>query len=342
MDKALIFSGSSAFQELFTNQLESMLESPQLGAFILVLANASMENNMLDRLKPALEHRFDQIDNQLKDSKDEQLNSLPADDLDVFRSLQHTGLDHLSSTRYRNCNPWQLQFNQLRSFRPARNSDKAITELYQAFDEQAFHFNKPFLQDEILWQGELAECPVKLMYNKFPFADYHGILVVDPNAGKSQFLNQQACLQVDKIIDEISHLTGIGLAYNSLGGGASVNHQHWQLFLSSRPYPIESSNWLHNGGNHSYPLSISSFGSASQCWKRIDELQSIHRAFNLFIRPGRVYLIERKNQGSYISPQWTSGLAWSECAGHFTLADEQGFDRLENEALRSTLAKLAT
>lgn len=342
MNKTSVFSDTSAFREVFTVKLESMLESPQLGAFILVLANASMEKNMLDRFQSALKHRFDQIANQLASSTDEQLYSLPIDDLNVFHSLQQTGLDQLGSAHYRDCGPWTLQFNQLRSFRPARNSDKAITELYQAFNPQAFHFNKPFLQDETLWQGDLANSQVKLMYNKFPFTDYHGILVIDPDAEKPQFLHQQDCMKLDRMISEISRLDGLGLAYNSLGGGASVNHQHWQLFLSSRPYPIELSSWRHNGGNHSYPLAVSCFESFSQCWDKIDELQSINKAFNLLIRPGRVFLIERKNQGNYISPQWISGLAWSECAGHFTLADMERFNCLENETLLATLAKLAT
>jgi hypothetical protein len=342
MDKAPIFSSTSHFNGLFIDKLGAMLESPQIGAFILVLANASMEKNMLGQLYSSLKLRFDQIANQLNSLADEELDQLPVDDLNVFRSLEKIGLEQLNTTHYRESLPWQLQFNQLRSFRPARNSDKAIMELYQAFNEQAFHFNKPFLNDETLWQGDLAASQVKLMYNKFPFAGYHGILIVEPDALKPQFLSRRDCQVMDQMIDEMSGLSNLGLAYNSLGGGASVNHQHWQLFLSAKPYPIESSTWRHNAGQQPYPLLVNKFESVSQSWARINELQSINKAFNLFIRPGCVYLIERKNQGSYVSPSWTSGLAWSECAGHFILADPEGFESLENESILTTLSKLAT
>jgi len=189
-------------------------------------------------------------------------------------------------------------------------------------------FNKPFLSREILWQGKLRNIPVRILYNKFPFADYHGLLVIEPEQQKPQFLQRQDIVKTQQILSEIANLQGVGLAYNSMTAYASVNHQHWQMFLSELAYPIEHTNWAHNSGTTHYPLRVECFRSITDAWPQIDRYQQSNSGFNLFVRADKTYLVKRKKQGQYQHSKWTSGFAWSEIMGNIMTTNLQDYEQL--------------
>jgi hypothetical protein len=323
-----IFSSSSYFKQQFVQQLQKMTVIDEFGIFILVLANALSRPEIYQSLSTDLSNRFVHLKQKLSGLSTGEREQIPADDLSVFTALSRINFNELSLSISKNTGIWQLQYNPLRGYRPARNSHKKIDKLYQSFDPDSFHFNKPFLSREILWQGKLSNIPVRLLYNKFPFADYHGLLVIEPEQLKSQFLQRQDIDNVQQVLSEISNLEGIGLGYNSMAAYASVNHQHWQMFLSEQAYPVEHTYWAHNSGPASYPLSVECFNCITDAWPQIDRYQQSNSSFNLFVRPDRTYLVKRKKQGQYQHSQWTSGFAWSEIMGNIMATNQLDYEQL--------------
>ncbi len=335
-----MFESTEHFQQYFIESLEELLTVDELGAFILVLANAYTRQDILSHLGSTLKIRFDGLTRQIQKSSEAELQRLPADDVSVFLQLQDLGYEQLEATKHRYIGPWQLQYNPLRSFRPPRKSQLKIEHIYQPFDDQSFHFNKSFLTKEILWQGEVNGVNTRLLFNKFPFADYHGILLLDAELNKPQYLNQEDCQQLQQIQEGLGELKGLGLAYNSLGAYASVNHQHWQWFINKKAYPVELAAWRHNGGKTAYPVEIEVFEQLTGAWPRIESLQNKNQAFNLLVRPDKTYLAPRKNQGMFDSVEWAHGLAWSEVMGNFTAFLKETYNMLEETHIDQALTRI--
>ncbi|MBC8210644.1 MAG: hypothetical protein H8E21_06205 [Gammaproteobacteria bacterium] len=328
-----VFHSSQQFKQHFIQQLQAMTAQQELGVFILALANAISNAHIYQALAGALAAQFEHIKKQLAQSSSTSMQALPPDDLSVFNALSQLDLSALPLASSKKLQHWQLQFNPLRGFRPARNSQSRVDSIYQPFSHHGFHFNKPFLARETLWQGTLASARVRILYNKFPFADYHGLLLINPELNKPQFLQQQDCVEVQQAMLEMAAVEDIGLAYNSLGAFASVNHQHWQLFVSERDYPVEHIRWSHNNGSQAYPLSVHCFPSLIEAWPVIDHYQQTQQSFNILLRAHKVYLLERKKQGEYPHSDWTSGFAWSEVMGNIMTTRERDFQQLTAQAI---------
>jgi len=337
-----LFRSPAALRAAFEQGLDGLLHHDLLGAFILVLANASLEREMLERLRKPLETAFDRWCARFERGDQDALTAA-ADDQAVFKRLREFGLENLAATRSRRLGVWEIQFNQLRAFRPVRMSGTPVTELRRPFDPGGFHFNRPVLNREILWEGELCGAPVRLLYNKFPFAALHGLLVPYPEAGRPQFLERQDHALLWEIGRALgARLPGVGFGYNAHGAHASVNHLHFQMFLRpSGAYAIESGRWRHNGGSLSYPLDVQRHDDPDRAWAALCELHAAGICYNLLYRPGRVYLVPRAMQGSYRHSDWTGGFAWSEVAGTVTTSDIAAFDRLTTRDIEAEVARLA-
>jgi hypothetical protein len=336
------FGSRAQLREAFEAGLLRMLEGDSLGAFILVLANASFEDGMSDRLRKPLAAAFERW-SQAATAGDPAYQGAAADDVTVFEQLRQLDLDSLGVTRWRRLGPWEAQFNPLRALRPARVSGARVDALSRPFDPQGFHFDKPFLRDEILWEGRMRGVAVRLLYNKFPFAELHGLLVPDPSAGRPQFLSADYHRLIWAITGDLATgLPGVGFGYNAFGAFASINHLHFQMFERSQgEYPIESPLWRHNGGTRAYPLPVMCFDDLAAAWRALADCQSQNLAFNLLYRPGRLYLVQRALQGHYRHSLWTAGFAWSELAGSVTVVREEDFERLDGAAIEAELGRLA-
>ena len=337
-----VFSSTSALRHAFERRLIELLEQDELGVFILVLANASFERSTFDRLHQPLASTFARWVERLE-SGDRLALAAPADDVEVFKRLRRLGFERLAVTRWRRLGPWEVQFNQLRALRPPRASHAVIERLNKPFDPGGFHFDKPFLRKEIFWEGELAGAPVRLLYNKFPFAELHGLLVPHPGGGRPQFLTaEDHALVWETALQLGQHLPGLGFGYNAYGAYASVNHLHFQMFMrSSGRYAIESPHWHHNAGSEPYPLPVRRYCDRRSAWQALHGLHAVGHAYNLLYRPGAVYVVERAMQGSYVHSGWTEGFAWSELAGTITTSDPGEFERLSEEDLRAEFGRLA-
>jgi len=340
---ASLFSSETAFRKAFEQGLDSLLEVGGLNHFILVLANASFDASMFERLRERLFTQNDVLFDRLRQSFERGCRIDEAeDDLLVFLKIASIGFDRLSMTEQRNVGQWEVQFNQLRSFRPLRNSQRTIHSIHMPFDEQGFHFNKPFLQQEIIWSGKLLGEVVDLFYNKYPFVDLHGLLVPDRYKCLPQYMAWETHEYVWRLVHYLGKtMPGVKVGYNALGAFASINHLHLQLCVRNRQLPVEDRSWNHNGGDEAYPVNCLAFDDADAAWATIDRLNEENQAYNLLYTPDRMYCMPRKKQGEFLLAQWSNGFSWYELCGGMITFNRQDFLCLEEPRIREDLALAA-
>ncbi|MDD5393739.1 MAG: hypothetical protein PHE17_12035 [Thiothrix sp.] len=322
-----------AFKADFAAGLENMLTPTGLGAFILVLANSMQDRELFARLSAPLSQTFAQLRENNPDG--------PEDDRNVFAALLASGIDALDCWEHCPQEPWERVLNPLRSLRPARVSSDVFREIQQPFDPSKFHFNKPFLRPEILWEGAWSGGQLRVLYNKFPFAPWHLLVVPEPQQCLQQFLTREHHVRMLALVAEQSHsLPGLGMAFNSLGAYASVNQLHFQGFMRETPLPLELPRWQHNGGLEAYPLDCLRTASAQKSWQMIEALHAANQPYNLLYRADACYIVPRQGQGLVALPAWAQGMAWHEICGVFTLPDLAALEGIGAVEIAAQLARL--
>lgn len=337
------FASPVALEQAFAQGLGRMLAGHEgLGVYILCLANAAYDSGLWQRLSAPLgeRHRRHEAEIAAALRQGRRLHE-PGDDLLVFLKLMVLGFDGVGTTAWRQAGPWRIQFNPIRALRPPRASGGKVTGLYRPFDPAGFHFDKPFLAREVLWEGRLAGKGVRLLYNKFPFAPLHGLLVPDPAQELPQWLTPELHAWAWDVVAALgAALPGFGLAYNSLGAQASVNHLHFQSFLGAPDLPVLSPRFCHHGGSVAYPMPCRVVDSPQAAWQVLDELHQRATPYNLVYTPGRLHVLPRLAQGSHPVPAWSAGLAWSETAGVMTVFSREDFEALTEADITETLAAM--
>ncbi len=329
------------FKRLFVNQLKDMLSPDELGAFILVLANAQQDSFLKSELSDDLNKTFSELKNKFNTGD---LNATQ-DDSEVFKQLLEMDLNKITTWKNKKCGGWDVVCNSIRKLRPARASTEILKSIYQDFDEAKFHFNKPFLKPEILWQENYKGSGQKnknvcVLYNKFPFSDYHLLLAISPEKNLPQFLTQEIHEYMVVLVNDAGKaFPGFGVGFNSLAAGASVNHLHFQGFIREEVFPIEKNNWLHNGGNESYPLQVKCF--TNNAWEYIKTLIDKDIAFNCVYRKNACYVIPRKYQNIVELPEWLEGAGWLDVAGVMTVSDDAAFNLLDKRLVTEALSRLS-
>ncbi len=343
MKQARVFASPEDFRDCFAAGLEGLLERDGLGVFILVCANAFADPAFLDRVHPRLSSRFDTLAEEYRSAfRAGRRVAGDQEDLLVWLKMLSIGFASLACTEYRRSGDWEVQFNLLRSFRPRRMGGQAATELYRPFDPNGFSFNKPFMLQEVFWSGALQGRAVDLYYNKYPFVDLHGLLVLERERNAPQFLTAVDHEYLWNLAEALgARLPGVGFGYNSIGAYASVNHQHFQMFLREQPLPVAAAHWRHNGGLRKYPLPCMQFGSAAEAWAAIEELHARQTAYNLLYLPGCLYVLPRCMQGSVAAPDWSTGFSWYELCGGFITFNRDDYLALDAEAIAQELGRLA-
>lgn len=340
------FSSRLELEQRFSAGLATMLDNHHgLGVYILALANALQDPGLWDRLREVLARRHhylrDLITAMLREGR--KLDE-PEDDLMVFLKLLAIGFEHLApveqkriaDTNAPGAPAWEAQFNPIRALRPGRMSDTRLEGLTRPFDPRGFHFNKPFLSREVLWEGELESKPARLLYNKFPFAPLHGLLVPEPARERPQFLTPELHGWAWEVaVTRGADIPGFGLSYNSYGAYASVNHLHFQTFVRERPLPAQE---MTDGD---YPLARLFYTDMEAAWFQLDELHQRGQVYNLVYSIDGVLAIPRARQGEIPPEPWSAGFAWSEAAGAFPVVSREDYDGLDHGVLHAALARLA-
>lgn len=335
------FSSIDIFRNAFNQGLHNIKDEKSLGAFILALANATGHPALFDEMKDALQQQYFDFFDVYRDAfiNGHEL-SLVDEDLLVFLKIHAIGFDAIRPTEYRKEGIWKVQFNHLRSFRPRRITKFIHNTISVPYDEDRFNFNRSYMNKECFWQGELLGRPVDLFYNKYPFADLHGLLVVDREDCQLQLLDMIAHQYVFGLAEALEeNLEGVGFGYNSYGAYASVNHLHFQMFVDDEGMPVEDNGWVHNGGERNYPALCHAFDSAESSWVFINELHKINQPYNLFYVPGKVYVFPRKAQGLVEVPGWSSGLTWYELSGAMIAFNYDDYKALKSDTIESELRK---
>jgi len=336
------FSSPASLQQGFADGLASLLDTHSgLGVYILVLANAACDSDLWAQLAPALSARHAELAASLAKAlrRGDRLTE-PEDDVLVFLKLYMIGFQHLGRMESRRAGPWEVMFNPIRALRPPRSSGLKFDALLRPFDAAGFNFNKPFLAREILWQGELDGKPVRLLYNKFPFARLHGLLVPEPLQQMPQYLSAETHHWAWQLATQ-SGVPGLCLGYNSHGAGASVNHLHFQSFVQSKPLPIQDHGFIHNGGIRPYPLPCRHFSDPAEAWLELDRLHRQNTPYNLIYSRDCLHLIARVPQDSENLNAQSRGYGWSEMAGAVTLFSRQAYEGLEAAGFEQELASFA-
>lgn len=336
------FRDATHYRQLFEDGLRRQLAEGGLNALVLVCANATFESTLLERLRSQLREGIAAHARRIDEQRAAGLApSDPPDDLTVFTRMQAYDGDVLQPTLQRRSGPWEVQYNLLRTMRPPRNATERVDQLQRPFDPAAFNFNRPFLRAEAIWSGELLGRDVELLYNKFPFADLHGLLVPEREANRPQWLIEEMHHYVWGLAQTLgATLPGVGFGYNALGAYASVNHLHFQMFVRGAPLPVADPCWHHNGGKEAYPVNCQKYVDADASWAAIDALHRGNRAYNLIYLPGEVYCLPRTMQGHYPHASWTAGFAWYEMAGGMVVATPADYAGLDEVAIRREFNKL--
>lgn len=326
------------FKTLFVNKLKNMLSDDELGAFILVLANSHQDKFLSKELDADLKNIFVVLKDKYLTGK----LDAPQDDVDVFKQLIGLELDDIPVWQYERLGEWEVVCNSMRQMRPARSSSQILNSIKQPYDETKFHFNKPFLKPEILWQGVYKGLNSRVLFNKFPFSDYHLLIVLSPEKNSSQLLSQETHRYVCSLVEEMSNVfPGFGIGYNSLAAGASVNHFHFQGFVREQSFPIEKDHWQHNGGEDEYPLAVKCFLDAESSWLYVNQLTEQDRAFNCLYRNGCCYVVPRIHQGTVELPNWLTGAGWIDVAGAITVSDNETFAVINESSITNALGLLS-
>jgi hypothetical protein len=334
------FASLTALEQNFADGLAAMLDKhPGLGVYILVLANAAYDAKLWAQLSPALAARHAELAAALTDTlRRGQKLTEPDDDVMVFLKLNAIGFEHIGIMESRRAGPWDMLFNPIRALRPPRISSTRFEGLLRPFDPSGFHFNKPFLAREVLWEGALAGKPARLLYNKFPFARLHGLLVPEPLREAPQYLTPELHGWAWHLCAHAG-APGLCLGYNSTGAGASVNHLHFQSFVQTNPLPVQDPHFVHNGGSKPYPLPCQRFTEPADAWFELDRLHQQNTPYNLIYSKNCLHLVARVPQDSERLNAQSRGYGWSEMAGAVTLFSREAFETLGEAEFEAELVK---
>jgi hypothetical protein len=340
----------SLFRAAYHKKLCAMLQSGSLADsaarlpnFILVCANAYTDREILNTLEVELRQAFEQLKADTSEifASGQIVNERSSEDLLVFLKMALVGFDRLQVTEQKQIAWWRVQFNHLRSFRPQRSAARPVASIHMPFNEQAFYYELDLCERESFWSGALEGKRAYLLYNKYPFARLHALLVPEPTKRHPQFLSREHHHWAWNATQSLAQkLPGFGMGYNSLGTFASVNHLHFQTFIDPRGMPVTWEIWNHNGGSEPYPADCAVFDTPEASWSWIQQIcaQDLF-SYNLLYSPGRVYGFKRKRQGTYKHSRWTSGFAWYEMSGNLILYSRKDyaaitFERIEKEFRR--------
>lgn len=333
------FGTPNQFWQAFNQGFEPLLELEQLGTLILVLANASFD----PALQITLREKINQHYHTLYQRLEAQLLSGEAlsesdEDLLVFFKIATIGPERIANSETRQANHWEIQFNPLRALRPRRISSTVTDALSLPFNREGFHFNKPFMDKEIFWSGDLEGRSIDLYYNKYPFTQGHGLLVPERHKENPQLLTETYHHYLCHLSTTLEQtLPGSGFGYNSYGAYASVNHLHFQMFLRTAPFPIENERWHHNGGEHPYPATCQRTDQANESWRWVEQCHRNQQPYNLLYIGGYCYLLPRIRQGDDHPPAWSSGFSWHEMAGGILTSNRAAYEKLKEEEIEDLL-----
>ena len=230
-----------------------------------------------------------------------------------------------------------VQCNPGRSVR--RAPTRGMSSVTAAFDPTAFHFAPGWINpEEVLMRLQLGGCPVDLLINVNPLGSAHGLIVIDPDAGRPQVLDEQG-VRAAMAVASMSRRADFKVGFNSLQACASVNHYHFQclyfrgqgvdddLMPSERaaapPRPIlQGMSELVDHPARGWCFTDKVRGGVAHATAgAVGVLQRHEVAHNLLITAQHAIVIPRVHQG-LVPPGILPGLAFLEAHGEMLVVGE--------------------
>lgn len=261
------------------------------------------------------------------------------EDLAIFAAAKKVGVGQLALMLERPVGRFIATYHPLREFRPQRMSSGPVGSLFRPFSAREFNFLRPEVARECFWRRSLGGETARVLYNKYPFAPLHSLLVPSPGARLPQYLTPRWHFWLWDLVETIGRgIPGVVVIYNSIGGGASVNHLHFQLMIGD--WPVTDRRWCHNGGSEDYPAACKMLlREEAEGWLELVNQQGV--AYGLLYFPGRVYAFARREFGTYPASLTTAGVAAGELGGRFVALNQASFNTLMEEELAKELAAVS-
>lgn len=335
------------FREPFLTDLKTMISMrrPDLGQMLLAFSNFGFNGNDYpeDERQAIAANLSLWLDEIAQDVRQKLMagSEIPArdDDTLVFLKIREVGIEAALVTDEGAVGEWPKVFIPVRSFRPRRVTVEKFRTLKVPFD--ATKFNYGWVRDqEGLWVDTISGIHAFLLYNKFPFAPYHTVVV--PHMGKElpQYLEGEYHEWLWDLLGPHDIIPGLYVGYNSLGAFASVNHLHFQLIVDADGIPAADQRWEHNGGNEEYPTKCERFDDCQRAWAYIEKLHQIPTPYNLIYTPGNVHCFPRFWQDIPPHAKWTTGFAFYEMGGKMLTVNRDAFRDLDEPAVVTEFDKM--
>jgi len=279
----------------------------------------------------------------------EQINDIEAEDAIV----------RIGKPKYKKVGHFISHFNPFRGLRPpgaAKMENLPIDMPFPHNDPKAFHFGK-INEEEIFTKVIMNGKKIELLYNLFPFAPFHFLLVPDRGACLPQSLADAEQLKLAWYYLKLTGDPNLRLAFNSLGAYASAPHMHWQGFYNTEGFrpPIdkainqapkgvtELSEWPIKGttvikGDDTFVLKETNLMIQSIIARAKASPNTI--AFNLYMRPDSITIIPRKHQSAMVDyinnvAKFTTGPAFFESIGIMIMPSRDHYNGTTEEQLRA-------
>jgi hypothetical protein len=338
-----IFESTESYSKFFDEKLAELLRNrggTEPGMFNTVCANACASPEERHRLWTDVSSCLDEMCRiQPELLEDEPKN---ADEV-VFQEIVKIGLENIDVARVATIWPYQVQLNPIRALKPAYAASQARTSIFEDFDPEKFNFRAPQVEPLTIYEGEIVGKEAALVLNMFPFASKHVSLCPEIDAFHPQAMTEEIHYWLWEAIENLGRgICGIGCGFNSLGGYASVNHFHGQMFVEPKGLPVMLDEWRHNGGCKTYPAKLTSFENRDEAWAFIQETLDGNIAHNMLYTPGRVLVFRRRMQGTIAMPRWSGGIAWSELCGRMIVTDLENMQLANWDDIVDTLELVTT
>ncbi len=249
------------------------------------------------------------------------------------------------------------QFNGYRALRPggARCSPGRQTDISPDIEQCRFYcqdIEKPLslLSREKLIQVPLSNFSWNAYYNALPIEKQGHFLWIpvshDPSAPAIPHLPQVITREIlEDAITLFRSLSETILFFNSLHGGASVNHIHFQAVYHKDTLPIEFAQTIHFNGYDllsDYPAQGVIFkinDDAVFIYKIINELQNCDIPFNLIMLGKRIVVIPRNIEHEIVEEFPGGMLAAMEMSGKLITVDAIAYEQIDAKRIYQALSK---
>ncbi|CAN5596924.1 hypothetical protein BH10BAC5_BH10BAC5_28190 [soil metagenome] len=307
--------------------------------FVLLICNSFFEKEISGLLSRYAENYYKKLYKLHKEGK---LENTKSDDYEVMKKIFKFGFKKIKPIMFRKEEKlWDIQYNPLREMRPERAAVQKVNKIKQKFEDKGFNYTRSYIENEILYEGVHKGNKFTILFNKFPFARYHTLLVPERLKKHPQFLTKKFLEMAYSFMKEMSpKIDGLGMGYNSYGGYASVNHLHFQMFIDEKGMPYNDKRWLHNEGNEKYPARVEVFDEIKKCMKFITQLHNLNIPYNLLFSENKIYCFPRVFQQSRYE-RISGGFAWFQFAGCIICLKKETYKKVTGKLIRQQLKVLS-